>query len=145
MNQRAISESWADMLRDIRRTQEQMNRLVGGVRSAVRGEFPPVNVWAGSDGAIVMAEIPGVNPDQIDVTVHQDTTTLRGTRDPEVMDSETVVHRQERAHGEFARTVVLPFRVDGDKVSARFNRGMLTLDLPRPEADKPRKVKISHI
>jgi len=53
------------------------------------------------------------------------------------------VHRQERATGAFARTVVLPFRLDADKVSARFERGVLALSLPRPETDKPRQIKIA--
>jgi HSP20 family protein len=76
--------------------------------------------------------------------VHQDTVTLRGKRDPEIMGGEDViVHRQERAHGPFSRTVVLPFRVDADQVSARFDRGILILELPRPAADKPRRIAIT--
>jgi HSP20 family protein len=53
------------------------------------------------------------------------------------------VHRRERAQGPFARTIALPFRVDAEKVAARFDRGVLTLTLPRPEADKPRQVKVT--
>jgi HSP20 family protein len=56
---------------------------------------------------------------------------------------DAIVHRQERATGAFARTVVLPFRLDADKVSARFERGVLALSLPRPETDKPRQIKIA--
>ena len=123
----AVESRWPDLLRDMRRTQDQMNRLFAGFGPDVAREFPPVNAWIGSDGAIVTAEIPGVSPDQIDVTVHQNTLTLRGKREPEVVDGEAVVHRKERVHGAFARTIVLPFRVDADKVSARFDRGVLTL------------------
>jgi HSP20 family protein len=133
-----------DVFRDMRRAQEEMNRLLGGLRLGLRSEFPPVNVWASPDGAIVMAQVPGVSPDQLDVMVHQDTVTLRGKREPEALDEGAVVHRQERPHGPFTRTVVLPFRVDADRVSARFDRGVLTLELPRPESDKPRKVQIAH-
>jgi HSP20 family protein len=136
------------MVREMRRTQEEMNRILSGLRFPLglsfRSEFPPVNVWAGPDGAIVTAEVPGVGADQIDVTVHQDTVTLRGKRDPAAMAEDAVVHRQERPRGLFARTVMLPFRVDADKVSARFERGILTLDLPRPESDKPRHIKVAH-
>ena len=105
-----------DVLRDLRRAQEDMNRLFGGVRFAPRSEFPAVNVWAGADGAIVTAEVPGVSPDQIDVTVHQDTVTLRGKREPEAAAGDAVEHRRERTYGPFVRTVVLPFRVDADQV-----------------------------
>ncbi len=134
-----------DVLRDVRRAQEEMNRLFGGFRFALRTEVPSVNVWASAGGAIVTAQVPGVRPDQLDVTVHQDTVTLRGKREPEALDGDdAVVHLQERPHGPFTRTLVLPFRVDADRVSARFDRGVLTLELPRPESDKPRQVKIVH-
>lgn len=131
-----------EVFRDVRWVQEDMNRLFGALRLMPRAEFPAVNLWVGADGAVVTAEVPGVSPEQLDVTVHQDTVSLRGKREPEAVDSETIVHRQERPYGNFARSIGLPFRVDAERVSARFSRGILTLELPRPEADKPRQVKI---
>ena len=74
-----------------------------------------------------------MSPDQLDITVHQNTVILRGKREAETMDKDAIPHRRERAHGPFTRTVTLPFRVDADKVGARFDRGVLTLELPRPE------------
>jgi HSP20 family protein len=133
-----------DLFRDMRRAQEDINRLFGGFRFALRTEFPAANVWASADGAIVTAQVPGVKPDDLDVTVHQDTVTLRGRREPEVTDEGAVMHRRERPYGPFTRTFILPFRADADRVSARFDRGVLTLELPRPESDKPRHVKIVH-
>jgi len=133
-----------EVFRDMRRAQEEMNRLFGGLRLAVRTQFPAVNVWANPEGAIVTAQVPGVSPDQLDVTVHQDTVTLRGKREPEALDGEVTVHLQERVTGPFSRTFVIPFRADADRVAARFERGVLTLELPRPESDKPRKVQIIH-
>ncbi len=131
-----------EVFRDVRWVQEDMNRLFGALRLMPRAEFPAVNLWVGADGAVVTAEVPGVSPEQLSVTVHQDTVSLRGKREPEAVDSETIVHRQERPYGNFARSIGLPFRVDAERVSARFSRGILTLELPRPEADKPRQVKI---
>jgi HSP20 family protein len=93
---------------------------------------------------MITAQVPGVQPDQLDVTVHQDTVTLRGRRDPEPIEGEVIVHRRERPYEAFTRTFILPFRVDAERVSTRFNRGILTLELPRPESDKPRHVKITH-
>lgn len=133
-----------DMLREMRRAQEEMNRLFGGLRFALRSEFPLVNIWVGAEGAIVTAQVPGVSPDQLDVTVHQDTVTMRGKREAPSFEGEVVWHRQERPHGPFTRTFAVPFRVDADRVFARFERGVLTLVLPRPESDKPRHVKIVH-
>jgi HSP20 family protein len=131
-----------DPLREMQRVQADMNRMFGGLRLFTRPEFPPANIWASPEGAIITAEVPGVSPDQLDVAVHQDTVTLRGRRQPDPLQENAVVHRHERPHGPFARSFVLPFRVDGDRAAARFNRGVLTLELPRPEADKPHKIKI---
>jgi len=142
-SEHSITGRWPDFFRDMRRTQEQMNRLFRGLPLSVTSEFPPVNVWINSDAAIVTAEVAGVKQDQLDITVYQNTVTLRGQRDPEQVGEDAIVHRQERASGPFARTVVLPFRLDADKVSARFERGVLALSLPRPETDKPRQIKIA--
>jgi HSP20 family protein len=142
LSEHGVTGRWPDFFRDMRRTQEQMNRLFRGLPLTVTSEYPPVNVWIGSDGAIVTAEIPGVKQDQVDITVYQNTLNLRGERDPEPIEEDAIVHRQERVTGTFARTVVLPFRIDADKVSARFERGVLMLALPRPASDKPRQIKI---
>jgi HSP20 family protein len=131
-----------DMFREMRRAQHDMNRLFGGLRLATEPDFPPISLWAGSDRAVVMAEVPGVGPDQLDITVHQDTVVLRGRREPEQIVGEPTVLRRERVHGPFVRTVVLPFRIDADKVVARFARGILTLELPRPASDQPRQIKV---
>jgi HSP20 family protein len=134
---------WPDMFRDMRRAQNEINRIFGGLRLVPRTEFPPLNLWAGNDRCVLMAEVPGVIPDQLDITVHNDTVTLRGKRDPEPIDGEATVLRSERAQGPFVRTAGLPFRVDAEKVVARFERGVLTLELPRPAADQPRQIKVS--
>lgn len=139
----ALGGRWPDVAREMRRLQEDMNRMLGGFRVAVPTEYPPVNVWVGAEGAIVTAEIPGVAPDQIDITVHEDTVSLRGKRESALPDKEATVLREERGTGAFARTLVLPFRVDSEKAAARFERGVLVLELPRPAADKPRQIKIS--
>ena len=143
MIQYSPAGSWPDFFRDARRIQEGMNNLFGNLRFEPRSEFPPVNIWVGLDGVILAAEVPGSNPEQIDITVHQDTVTLRGKREATVLAEDAVVHRQERAYGPFSRTVVLPFRVDAEQVSAHFDRGVLKLELPRPTSDKPRTVKIA--
>jgi HSP20 family protein len=87
-----------------------------------------------------MAQLPGVSMDQITVTVRRNSASIRGMRPPEVVGPDTFVHRQQRPHGEFGRMVLLPFRVDADKATARFERGILCLELPRPDEDRPRKV-----
>lgn len=143
LTEQTAGRRWSDLLRDMRRAQEEMNRLFGGTGLAARTDFPPLDIWAGTEGAVLVALIPGVSPDALDITVHQDTVTLRGKREPETTGDDTAVIRQERVYGPFARTAVLPFNLDAENVSAQFSRGVLTLTLPRPASEKPRKVQVA--
>jgi len=134
---------WFDPMQQLRKAQEDINRLFGGMRVPLAGEFPLVNVWAGPEGAIVTAQVPGVNPDDLDIAVHEDTVTLSGKRELNGVPQDAVVHRRERTQGAFSRAFVLPFRLDADKAAASFKLGVLTLNLARPDADKPRQIKVA--
>jgi HSP20 family protein len=129
-------------LLDMQRAQADLNRMFGTMRFYPPPEFPLLNLWTNPDGAIVAAEVPGVSPDDLEISIRRDTVTLRGTRKGEPTD-DAVVLRQERRTGSFARNMVLPFRVDAEKASAKFDRGVVTLTLPRPEEDKPHRISIS--
>jgi HSP20 family protein len=135
----------SDPFDELRRLQRHMNSLFDGasVRSAV--EFPPVNLWSGNDEYIVTAEIPGLDADQLDVTAVGDTVTIRGTRQSPSLTAEEEYHRNERGHGQFARSVKLPKPVDVDKISARYERGVLSLRLPIAEAGKPRRIPLKSV
>src|SRR4051794_18615072 len=100
-------------LRDLRRLQEEMDRLARSV-PAPQG-FPALNVYAHQDGIVITAELPGVQEDDLDITVHRDTVTLRGERQDK-SDDAGAYHRRERGSGTFVRTFGLPFQVDPDKV-----------------------------
>ena len=132
-----------DPVRQMRFAQRDMGQFLDNLRLAAPPEFPPLNIWAGPDGAVITAEIPGVVPETLDIAVHQNTVALRGNRQAEPLVEDAVVHRQERVTGVFARNIALPFRVDGDRAKATFRNGVLRLDLPRPEADKPHKITVS--
>ena len=131
-----------DPLTDMRRMQDEMNRLFAGVRTPAARDFPPVNLWVGENSVAVTAELPGVGSDDIDVTVRDDTFTLQGKVEPKVDEEKVSWQRRERTYGTFSRTVQLPFRVDPDRVQARFNNGVLEIELQRPEADRPKKIQI---
>jgi HSP20 family protein len=130
--------------REMDRLQREMNRLFSDVsgRNRVAPSFPAMNVWTNQEGAVVTAELPGVNPDDIDIAVVGDTLTLNGARQPEELQEGERYHRQERGFGKFTRTFQLPFQVEADKVEANFEKGILYISLPRAEADKPRKISV---
>ena len=129
-------------LLDMQRAQADLNRMFGTMRFYPPPELPLLNLWTNPDGAIVAAEVPGVIPDDLEISIRRNTITLRGTRKGEPTE-DAVVLRQERVTGPFARNIVLPFRVEADKASARFERGVVTLTLPRPEEDKPHRISIA--
>jgi HSP20 family protein len=104
--------------------------------------FPALNIWSNEDELIITAEVPGINPEDLDISVVGDNLTLKGERKAEEMDENARYHRQERGYGSFSRTVQLPFPVDIDKVDANFTNGVLEITMPRAEADKPRKIAV---
>ncbi len=138
-----------DPFRELRRLQDEMGRLTQafvpagglGLAAAAAGGFPAVNVYAGRDGIAIIAELPGVEPGDLEVHAHQDTLTIRGARRPAAEDGQAY-HRRERRSGAFTRTVQLPYRVDPDRVEARLEDGVLRLSLGRPEEDKPRRIEV---
>ena len=91
---------------------------------------------------MITAELPGVQQDDLEITVHRDTVTLRGERQDK-LDDAGAYHRRERGSGTFVRTFGLPFQVDPDKVDAKLKDGILTLSLQRPEHDKPKRIRVS--
>src|SRR3954467_15068732 len=129
----------ASPFREARRLQEEMERLT---RSATTPQgFPAINVYAHHDGIVITAELPGVKEDDLDISVHRDTVTLRGERQDQT--EAQGYHRRERRIGPFGRTFSLPFQVDPERVEATLQNGILTLTLQRPEQDKPKRIRVS--
>jgi HSP20 family protein len=126
----------------MRRLQDDVDRAFGSPGRAAGG-FPAVNIWQGPDSAALTAELPGVDPADVDISVKEDVVTISGERKPPQSDDQTVWHRRERSYGRFSRVIRLPYRVDPARVEARMSDGVLQIELHRPEADKPRRVQIN--
>jgi HSP20 family protein len=112
--------------------------------SLARGQtFPPVNLYETEDAWVLMAELPGLRAEDIEVSVEDDRVTLRGERKIEVPDRPDVsVHRRERQAGIFRRTIQLPHAPEPDKVEAAYRHGVLQVRLPKPASRKPRQISI---
>ena len=133
------------MWQEMDRLQHEMNRLYDTLnpsRFEVAPSFPAINIWVNENGLIVTSEVPGIEPENMDISVVNEMLTISGEREAEVVDTETRYHRQERGFGKFARTIQLPFAVDSNKVEATFRDGILQVFLPRKEEDKPKKIKV---
>jgi len=126
---------------ELRRMQTEMSRLFTGLSAATARDFPPINIWLGENSVVVTAELPGVTREDVTISLQEDVLTLEGKREPKVQENVNW-QRRERAYGTFSRAVQLPFRVDADKVQARFNSGILEIELQRLEADRPKKIEI---
>ena len=127
--------------------QDEMNRLFDATsRGHVFNSpaYPAINVWTNDEGQIITAEMPGVQPGDIDLDVTADALSISGVRKQDEVTADARYHRRERSHGSFSRTVQLPFMVDTSKVDASFGNGVLVISLPRAEADKPRKITIKN-
>lgn len=130
------------LLPEIQRLQRDMNRLFVGVPKAVGQEHPAINVWSGEHDHILTAELPGIDPARLEISVVGDTLTFSGSQDFETLQEGEAYHRQERTGGRFSRTTQFPFQIDAEKVTAEYERGVLKITLPRAAADKPRKIAI---
>jgi HSP20 family protein len=122
--------------------RSEMNRLFDRVSHSGAKAYPAVNIWTQDDSVLVSAELPGYDPKDLNLLVVSDELTIKGIRKPIELKADEQFHRQERGYGEFERTVRLPFVVESEKVSARFLNGILTITLPRAEADKPKTISI---
>ena len=122
---------------------ERVGRDLSRIGSQTTYDFPPVNVWTSGDRAVVTTEVAGMNPADIDTSVADEVLTIKGKRMGDELKADETYHRRERWGGQFSKNIVLPFRIEGTKVEAKYQKGVLTIAVPRAEADKPRKIAIT--
>lgn len=103
---------------------------------------PPVDIGETADALIILAELPGVRQEDIELSVVDGTLTLRGERKLEQEGAKEVFLRRERVAGPFARHVLLPATVDPTRVTATYRGGVLRIAVPKKEAAKPRTIAI---
>jgi HSP20 family protein len=137
-------------LRDLLTTQRELDRLFRGAFSPVSGETevstrswaPPVDIYETEDAIVLKAELPGIDPKDVEVRVEDNTLYLKGERKYEKEVNEQNYHRIERSYGSFARSFTLPNSIDAEKVKAEYKDGLLTLTMPKREEAKPKTIKI---
>ncbi len=113
---RTLEQDLFGSINDMQRLQQQLNQIFHD--TATNTEFPPVNVWTSADGAIVRTEVPGIDTEKIDISIVNETITIRGARAEESGKEKLSCHRKERDFGHFVRSLQLPFEVDVDRVKA---------------------------
>jgi HSP20 family protein len=131
---------------DLRR---EIDRLFEGVAVPFNGGFlhapavfPAVNVWEDGDCLYAEAELPGVDPKEIEIEVVGNVLTLRGEKKHEREEEGKGFHYVERRYGGFIRNIELPTSVDSEKVSAACKNGVLTVTLPKHPESKPKRIAV---
>jgi HSP20 family protein len=106
--------------------------------------MPPVDIFStGEHELVIKAEIPGMNKDEIDITVENFTLTIHGEKKAEQAVKDDQFHRVERSYGAFTRSFALPHTVDSNKVEASYKDGVLTIKLPQREEARPKQIKVN--
>ena len=141
---RSFASLTNQLLREMSRTGPgSAGRATQAAATTPYGVFPPVNLEESEDRYVLTAELPGVDPENIDVSIEGATVTLSGERKVLYAAGNGVaVHRRERQSGTFRRAFDLPAEVDVEAAKATHKHGVLTLDLPKTAAVKPRQIEV---
>ena len=103
---------------------------------------PACDVFEDRDAVKIVAELPGVKPEDVKLSLENNLLTIRGEKKQEAEERTERVHRYERSYGSFERAFVLPSTVDGEKISAEFTNGILTVVVPKIERARPREIPV---
>ena len=129
--------------------QEQINRVFGDVVGQTAEESnltpwaPPVDIFETGHELVVKADLPDVNPQDLDIRVENNILTIRGERKFESKVNEENYLRVERAYGSFSRSFSLANSVKSDAIKADYHNGVLTLSIPKREEAKPKQIKVN--
>jgi HSP20 family protein len=103
---------------------------------------PAVDVFEDKDAVRIAVEVPGVNPDDIKISLEQNVLTISGEKQQVSEEKTERVHRYERAYGSFTRSFTLPSSVDVDRIEAHTDNGVLSIMIPKAEKAKPRQIQV---
>jgi HSP20 family protein len=136
---------WQPM-RDFFAMRDAMDRLFDDLMTRQFGvqemDGPAVDMYQTEENVVVKATLPGIKPEDIQISVSGDVLTIRGESKQEEEISNATYHLRERRYGAFSRSLPLPSQVIADKAVAEFEHGILTLTLPKAEEVKPKTIKV---
>ncbi len=138
---------WGQAWSPLRDLEREVDRLLASVSIGFQGvrigrQFPPVNLYETGDELLLTAELPGVKPEDLEVTVADGVLTLKGKRGGPDGVPDDRFRRQERYRGGWQRSLQLPERVLEEELSAEFTNGLLRIRLPRAPVSQPRQIKV---
>ena len=139
------SALWDNLFSTRRELDRVLDRfMTGDAPTAAAVWAPVVDIRETPEAIHVVAELPGLDPEDVEVSIENSVLTIAGEKKHEVEEGKEdgAYHLIERRYGRFERSFTLPRTVDADAISARFENGVLTVSLPKAEAAKPRRVQV---
>ncbi|HEY7161247.1 MAG TPA: Hsp20/alpha crystallin family protein [Acidobacteriota bacterium] len=140
------------MFRDLMTFQDRMNRLFEQNSPKAKYEdeglfggawAPAVDIHETDQAIVLKADLPGLNPNEVDIRIEDNTLYLKGERKMENETKEENYHRIERSYGSFSRSFILPRTVSADKISADYKNGVLNITMPKREESKPKQIRVN--
>jgi HSP20 family protein len=136
-----------DPFRNVDSLQNRVNSLLRDLNSenetvATAGFVPPVDIYEDEKKVVIKLEVPGIEEKDLQVSVENNTLTVRGERKFESEEKEENFHRIERRYGSFYRSFTLPTTVDAENVEAKYTAGILRLELNKKAEAQPRQIKV---
>ena len=121
----------------------EMDKFFEDMPAAGRSFVPALDVYQNADNVYVETPLPGIDPQNVNISVENDVLTIEGSSERKSEVDEKNYYRQEVRSGSFHRAVALPASVSGEKASAEYKDGILKITIPKEEKAKPRQIKIS--
>ncbi len=118
-----------------------MQRALDSAFTSAKITYPPIDVVEKEDQVQIIATLPGIDKESLDLTILGDTLTIAGEKKPSVQDGVTYI-RRERPFGKFRKLIDLPFAVDQEKITAKYNNGILTVTMAKAESAMPKQIKV---
>jgi len=140
------------MFRDLATIQDRMNRFFDQSLPKAKYEdeglfagawAPAVDIYETDQSIVLKADLPDMNPNEVDIRVEDNTLFLKGERKMEKETKEENYHRVERAYGSFSRSFILPRTVSAEKITADYKNGVLNITMPKREDSKPKQIRVN--
>lgn len=138
-----------ESLQSLRRLSNALDEAFGGLPfqqeegSAITSAwYPACDVFEDKEAVKIVAELPGVKPEDVKLSLENNVLTIRGEKKQQAEERSERVHRYERSYGSFERSFALPSTVDPEQISADYRNGILTVSVPKAERAKPREIPV---
>ena len=138
---------WGNAWGTLQEFEQEMDRLLQSMNVSVRGAqvgraYPAVNLYELAAEYLITADLPGVSPETLDLSIASGVLTIRGSREPDASIAEEQYRRRERLHGQWERALALPERVDEEGLSAELKEGILKIRIPKAKQTTSRQIPV---